>query len=113
MKHLFCLVLTLFLCSSLSRLAPGQTTNASLPLRDKTLVVWVSPANLSQRGGSALTIEKSGGAFDAIVLGELAKAKWMAGSENFRRTKREQETFPAETATAAELVQVALVYQDK
>ena len=52
------------------------------PLQDKTLVVWVSPANLTQRGGSVLTIEKPGGAFDGIVLGELAPAKcrWMSAA---------------------------------
>ena len=68
------------------------------PLKDKTLVVWVSPANLTQRGGSVLTIEKPGGAFDGIVLGELAPAKWMPGSNGFSRTRKDQESFPTETA---------------
>jgi hypothetical protein len=36
-------------------------------IADKTFIAWVAPANLSQRGGSALTLEKSGGTFDAIV----------------------------------------------
>ncbi|HOH31321.1 MAG TPA: hypothetical protein PLC40_16705, partial [Candidatus Hydrogenedentes bacterium] len=49
-------------------------------IQDKTLVAWVTPANLTQRGGSVLTIEKSGGVFDAIVFGEIAPGKWMAGS---------------------------------
>ena len=48
-------------------------------IADKTLVAWVTPGNLTQCGGSALTVEKSSGVFDAIVLGELAPAKWMAG----------------------------------
>ena len=64
------------------------------PLKDKTLVAWVAPANLTQRGGSVLTIEKSGGVFDAIVLGEIVPAKWMAGSDGFRRTKQQQGEFP-------------------
>ena len=81
------------------------------PLKDKTLVVWVSPANLTQRGGSVLTIEKPGGAFDGIVLGELATAKWMPGSDGFNRTKKEQEGFPVETAANDSLVQIAIVYQ--
>jgi len=34
---------------------------------DKTLVAWVSLADLTQRGGSVLTIEKPGGVFDAVV----------------------------------------------
>ncbi|MEE8450682.1 MAG: GH32 C-terminal domain-containing protein, partial [Thermoguttaceae bacterium] len=82
-------------------------------IAEKTLVAWIAPANLTQRGGSVLTIEKSGGVFDAIVLGELATAKWMAGSDSHRRTKKEQESFPAETADADTLVQIAIVYRDK
>jgi len=84
---------------------------AAEPLRDKTLVSWASPANLTQRGGSVLTLEKSGGIFDAIVLGEIAPSKWMAGSDSFKRTKQQQEDFPAETASPGTVVQVALVYQ--
>lgn len=86
---------------------------ASEPLRDKTLVAWVSPANLGQRGGSVLTIEKPGGVFDAVVLGEIAPGKWMAGSEMFHRTKQEQQDFDTETADANTLVQVAIVYQGR
>lgn len=67
-------------------------------LRDKTLVVWVAPANLAQRGGSALTIDNDRGAFDGIVLGELVPGKWMAGSDTFSRTERNQDSFPAESA---------------
>src|SRR5262245_38054265 len=86
---------------------------AAAPLRDKTLVVWVSPANFTQRGGSVLTIEKPGGVFDAIVLGEIAPSKWMAGSDGFKRTQQKQSDFPAETARPGTLVQVAVVYQEQ
>jgi len=82
-------------------------------IADKTLVVWAAPANLTQRGGSLLTIEKPGGVFDAIVLGELATSKWMAGSNTFSRTKKEQESFPIETADGETLVQIAIVYRGK
>ena len=87
--------------------------SAAEALRDKTLVAWVTPANVTQRGGSVLTIEKPGGVFDGIVLGEIAPAKWMPGSDMYKRTKREQETFPVETATSQTLVQVAIVYQGR
>jgi sucrose-6-phosphate hydrolase SacC (GH32 family) len=87
--------------------------SAAEVLRDKTLVAWVVPADLTQRGGSVLTIEKPGGIFDGIVLGEIAPAKWMAGSDMFKRTKKEQEDFPVETAGNQTLVQVAIVYQDR
>jgi len=80
---------------------------------DKTMVAWVSPANLAQKGGSVLTIENPGGVFDAIVLGELARARWMAGSNNYLRTQKEQSGYPAETADARTLVQIAIVYKGR
>jgi beta-fructofuranosidase len=83
---------------------------AEPPLRDKTLVVWVAPANLTQRGGSALTLEDGRDHFDGIVFGELTPAKWMAGSDFFRRTQKEQADFSAETADAKTFVQMAIVY---
>ncbi len=82
-------------------------------ITDKTLVAWVTPANLTQRGGSVLTIEKSRGVFDAIVLGELATARWMPGSNGFARTKKKQGDFPAETADDKTIVQIAIVYRGK
>lgn len=81
------------------------------PLQDKTLVAWVTAANLTQRGGSVLTIEKERGVFDAIVLGELSPGRWMAGSNGFSRTRRDQEDFPEETAAASAVVQIAIAYQ--
>ena len=98
---------------ALAAVATAAPAVAPSLLKDKTLVVWASPANLTQRGGSALTIEKTGGVFDAIVLGELTSAKWMPGSDGFNRTQRAQESFPTETANNQTLVQVALVYQGK
>lgn len=77
---------------------------------DKTLVAWVSPANLTQQGGSVLTIQ-SGERFDAIVLGERARGKWMAGSDVFRRTQEHPEANPAESAGPDTLVQMAIVYE--
>ena len=82
-------------------------------IKDKTLVAWVSCDNLDQKGGSVLTVEKSGGVFDGIVFGELAKAKWMPGSNGFSRTIREQDDFPVETADSNTLVQIAVVYKGK
>jgi sucrose-6-phosphate hydrolase SacC (GH32 family) len=80
-------------------------------LRDKTLVAWVAPANLTQRGGSVLTIDDQDSHFDGIVFGELAPAKWMAGSDFFRRTQKDQAKCPTETADPNTLVQVAIVYR--
>lgn len=78
------------------------------PLQDKTLVAWVAPANLTQRGGSVLTIDDGKKHFDGVVFGEIAPAKWMAGSDYYRRTEKKQDEWPAETGTAP--VQIAIVY---
>jgi len=96
-----------------ARWVEGAESAAPRSIADKTLVVWCSPASLTQRGGSALTLENPGGQFDAIVLGELATGKWMAGSDGFRRTHRQQGQWPAETAGADTLVQIAIVYKGK
>jgi len=98
-------------------LKPAATRSAAAAkpafpvLVDKTLVAWVSPANLSQRGGSVLTLDDQQSHFDGIVFGELAPARWMAGSDFFRRTQRTQENYPAETAGPRTLVQMAIVYK--
>lgn len=82
-------------------------------IAEKTLVVWAAPSSLANRGGSALTIEKSGGAsFDAIVFGELSEGKWMPGSDGFSRTKQDQAAFPQESSTET-TTQIAIVYRGK
>lgn len=93
--------------------ARGAEKAENIVIGDKTFVAWVAPANLTQRGGSVLTIEKSGGTFDAIVLGERTPARWMAGSNGFARTQKDQAGVPAETADPKTLVQVAVVYRGK
>jgi beta-fructofuranosidase len=108
--HLQLLLAGILVIEGQGALADASTAEA---LRDKTLVAWVVPANLTQRGGSVLTIEKPGGVFDGIVLGEITPAKWMPGSDMYKRTKREQEDFPVETATSQTLVQVAIVYHGR
>lgn len=82
-------------------------------LRDKTIVAWVSPDNLEQHGGSALTIDDGHGNFDAIVFGEIEPARWMAGSNNFSRTEKDQSAYPVETAGSEDLVQIAIVYEGR
>jgi len=79
-------------------------------IRDKTLVAWVSPANLTQQGGGVLTLESSDN-FDAIVFGERKQGAWMAGSEMFHRTEREQPNYPVETASPGTFVRMAAVYR--
>lgn len=80
---------------------------------DKTLVAWVVPANLEQRGGSVLTLDDRHSHFDGIVFGELEPARWMAGSDFYHRTSRDQETVARETADSHTAIQIAIVYQGK
>lgn len=92
--------------------SPFVIERPSLPLiQDKTLVAWVAPANLTQRGGSALTLEHSD-RFDAVVFGERRPGVWMAGSDMFHRTQQDQSGYPLETAAPRTFVRVAIVYQD-
>jgi beta-fructofuranosidase len=77
---------------------------------DKTLVVWVAPADLAHRGGSVLTIQ-SGDQFDGVVFGELQQGKWMAGSDFHKRTEKAQDKYVPETADSKTMVQMAIVYK--
>lgn len=109
MHHYAIVLLLLSFCISSSQ---AQLSRTWL-LTDKTLVAWVKIGNITQRGGSVLTIENDNGAFDAIVLGEKQPGKWMPGSEFFYRTPTDQSQWPVETAKPDQLVQIALVYQGK
>jgi len=95
-------ILVALLCMAFAAAPAEAGTN-------KTLVAWVYAGNLTQRGGSVLTIQ-SGDRFDAIVFGEKAPRRWMAGSNSFRRTHGNQGGWPAETADAKTMVQMAIVY---
>lgn len=94
--------------------AAGGTMRAGQenPLLDKTLVVWVAPANLTQSGGSALTVNDTTiDRFDGIVFAELAPQVWMPGSNGYTRTQQDQSRWPRETVGATTWVQIAIVYQ--
>ena len=99
--------LTLALVSIQARAAPKDA------IGDKTLVAWVRLADLSQRGGSVLTLERAGGVFDAIVFGEIDQGKWMPGSDFHRRTRKDQAAFAAETADSSTVIGIAMVYRCK
>lgn len=88
MKHgfLFAALISLPLVSLLALAGENAT-----PLQDKSLVAWVAPANLDQRGGSVLTLAEGTENFDGIVFGEIAPARWMAGSDHWKRTAKQPE----------------------
>lgn len=77
---------------------------------DKTLVSWVTLNDKAVRAGSVLTVQV-GPQFDGIIFAELAGARWMAGSDFYRRTNKNQKTSPEEKADANMLVQMAIVYK--
>ncbi len=77
---------------------------------EKTLVSWVRLDEGDYRSGSVLTLQR-GPLFDGIVFAELAKDRWMAGSDGFTRTQREQN-YEAETRGSGALIQMAVVYVD-
>lgn len=89
-----------------------QLANPNRSKNCKTLVSWVHLANLNQRGGSALTVQ-IGNQFDAIVYAEMQPGKWIAGSNFWHRTPKQQLAYAAETAPPATLVQMAIVYEDE
>ena len=94
----------------------GQYMKAALSdgVSTKTLVVWARLDGLTQHGGSALTIEDrtvdntGSNHFDAIDYAEQLAGQWMAGSDNFNRTKVGSNGGAAETSTNA--VMLAIVY---
>lgn len=81
-------------------------------ITDKTLVAWVQPADLEQQASGVVSLME-GELFDAIVLGEALRGRWMPGSDFFRRTQHDQSEWPAETAGPDQLIQIAIVYQGR
>ncbi|MDP6444876.1 MAG: DUF1549 domain-containing protein, partial [Pirellulaceae bacterium] len=94
-------------------LVDGKTFVETAPLEkklvEKTLEATVLLSNLTQRGGSAISVETTNGVvFDAIVFGEREVTKWMAGSNGFVRTDSFQG--PEEKEAKAKPVHFAIVY---
>src|SRR5262249_19249988 len=70
---------------------------------------WILLDNLEQRGGGAISVQIPGrGVFDAIVFGEREPRRWMAGSDNFARTR--EVSGDAETDATRRPVHVAISY---
>ena len=95
-------------------LKAGKSFGGGMPeLKDKTLVCWVSPADLEQHGAGVLTIEGDRAQFDSLVLGEVLPRRWMAGSDGLERTQRDQRQSAEETAPPGQWVQIVAVYAGK
>ncbi|MFO0797840.1 MAG: DUF1549 domain-containing protein [Gemmataceae bacterium] len=88
-----------------------RTAPLAAPLRAKTLEAWVKLDTLAQRGGGVMSVQTPDGVvFDAIVFGEQEPAKWMAGSDGFRRTK--SFAGPLEADADKDAVHVAITVAD-
>jgi len=89
----------------------AHVLTAPLPvdLTEKTLEVWVTLADLEQRGGGALTVQTPDSAvFDSIVFGERQPGHWIAGSDFFHRT--EDAGGLQESTRPDGLIHIAIVY---
>lgn len=84
-----------------------KTGPLSKELRTKSLVATVVLSNLDQRGGGVVTIADTD-AFDSLVFGEQEPRRWLAGSNNFKRTESFQA--PEENLAHTKPVQLALTY---
>ena len=66
--------------------------------------------NLDQRGGGVVSVQDlHGGVFDSIVFAEKETQRWMAGSNNGKRTQNFNG--PADEDASSRAVHVALVYE--
>ena len=66
----------------------AESAHLTRDLAEKTLEAWVALPNLKQTGGGVISLQTlKGDRFDAIVFGEQKPLRWLAGSENFVRTK--------------------------
>ena len=79
-------------------------------IAEKTLEVWLRLDQLNQRGGGAMSIQtRSGVLFDSIVFAEQSPRQWLAGSNNFARTRPFQGS--EEEQARQEFVHIAITYK--
>jgi hypothetical protein len=112
-KELITRYATLALCSLTAATAADNPAAEGKTLTVKTLVVWASPANLDQAGGSVLTIDDLNGGFDGIVFAEIKPKAWAPGSDNFSSAPKNRDALPQESVASGQFFQIAITYQDK
>jgi len=86
-----------------------KTAPLPLGISERTYEAWVSSTNLEQKGGGIIGLERiSAHGFDSLVYGEKQRRKWLAGSNNFRRT--EQTDGEEESSMGTAPVHLAISY---
>ncbi|WP_161625804.1 DUF1553 domain-containing protein [Singulisphaera acidiphila] len=89
----------------------AKTVPLTVDLKAKTLEAWVRLDLLEQSGGGVIGVQSlDGQAFDTIVFAEREPRRWMAGSENYSRTKSFQG--PEEIEAVRHPIHVAIVYDE-
>ncbi|HKB05446.1 MAG TPA: DUF1553 domain-containing protein [Gemmataceae bacterium] len=87
----------------------AETPPLARDLTAKTLEAWVALPTFKQGGGGVVSVQTlDGRTFDAIVFAERKPLHWMAGSENFIRTK--DLDGPDEAAGPGDLIHIAITY---
>lgn len=86
----------------------AETKPLQEALTSKSLELIVELSDFKQRGSGLMTLQDEGGnEFDSLVLGEKQQRRWLAGSNNFRRT---QEFVGGEAEASASPIHLVLVY---
>lgn len=90
-----------------------RTPTLAKDLREKTLEAWVYAGAIDGIHRDVISVQGSTGdwltnEFDALILGELQRGQWSAGSDYSRRSRAVAAS--PETATPGELVHVAVTY---
>lgn len=86
-----------------------KTAPLPVEVTEKTFEAWLTTSNLEQRAGGIVGIEQiTSHAFDSVVFAEKQRRKWLAGSNNFKRT--EQTEGDEEASGKDELIHIALSY---
>ncbi len=88
-----------------------RTSATSQTITNKTLVAWVSLADLEQRAGGVLTLQTGNGAtFDSITYAERTAEQWMSGSNGFLRSGAANNGGASETVTEPGEIMIAIAY---
>ncbi|HIL68937.1 MAG TPA: DUF1553 domain-containing protein, partial [Verrucomicrobia bacterium] len=78
-------------------------------IKEKTMEVWLQLTTFDQRGGGVMSLQTPDGIiFDSLVFGEMNPQEWLAGSNNFQRTRSLQGM--RETEALGKYVHLVLCY---
>ncbi len=86
-----------------------RTEPLPVEITEKTFEAWLSTSNLEQHGGGIVGLEQiKTHAFDTVVYAEKQRRKWLAGSNNHRRS--EQTEGAEENSGTNDTIHVAISY---